>query len=237
MKTRRGHRKSGNVFRNDPGYLWRLYLQLVEVEQAFKELKNDLSIRPIYHQLETRIEAHISIAFLAYCLWPDAEGSARKTRRHADDRCRPRRTIGCATRRMPPRLCWRNRSPHLDNFSADAVTALCVLPDGRLASGSGDHTIRLWDVTAGAETARLEGHSDVVTALCVLPDGRLASGSGDQTIRLWDVTAGAETARLEGHSGVVSALCVLHAGSGQKRPRPLRRASFPSRPPRRRSKD
>jgi hypothetical protein len=50
----------------DPGYLWRLYLQLVEVEQAFKELKNDLSIRPIYHQLETRIEAHIFIAFLAY---------------------------------------------------------------------------------------------------------------------------------------------------------------------------
>ena len=49
--------------------LWRLYLQLVEVEQAFKELKNDLSIRPIYHQLETRIEAHIFIAFLAYCLF------------------------------------------------------------------------------------------------------------------------------------------------------------------------
>ena len=41
---------------------------MVEVEQAFKELKNDLSIRPIYHQLETRIEAHIFIAFLAYCL-------------------------------------------------------------------------------------------------------------------------------------------------------------------------
>src|SRR5882757_5210437 len=54
---------------DDPGYLWRLYLQLVEVEQAFKELKNDLSIRPIYHQLETRIEAHIFIAFLAYCLF------------------------------------------------------------------------------------------------------------------------------------------------------------------------
>jgi transposase len=41
---------------------------LVEVEQAFKELKNDLSVRPIYHQLEHRIEAHIFIAFMAYCL-------------------------------------------------------------------------------------------------------------------------------------------------------------------------
>jgi len=42
---------------------------MVEVEQAFKESKNDLSIRAIYHQLETRIEAHIFIAFLAYCLF------------------------------------------------------------------------------------------------------------------------------------------------------------------------
>lgn len=41
---------------------------LWDIEQAFKELKNDLSVRPIHHQLETRIEAHIFVAFLAYCL-------------------------------------------------------------------------------------------------------------------------------------------------------------------------
>ena len=57
-----------NINGDDPGHLWRLYLQLVEIEQAFKELKNDLSVRPIHHQLETRIEAHIFVAFLAYCL-------------------------------------------------------------------------------------------------------------------------------------------------------------------------
>ena len=44
------------------------YLQLVAVEEAFKNLKGDLAIRPIFHQLEARIEAHIFIAFLAYCL-------------------------------------------------------------------------------------------------------------------------------------------------------------------------
>ena len=41
---------------------------MVEIEQAFKELKGDLAIRPIYHQTDARIEAHIFVAFLAYCL-------------------------------------------------------------------------------------------------------------------------------------------------------------------------
>ena len=63
-----GYLLRSNISGDDPGHLWRLYLQLVEIEQAFKELKNDLSVRPIHHQLETRIEAHIFVAFLAYCL-------------------------------------------------------------------------------------------------------------------------------------------------------------------------
>ena len=57
-----------NLTESDPAKLWEYYLQLVAVEEAFKTLKGDLSIRPIYHQHERRIEAHIFIAFLAYCL-------------------------------------------------------------------------------------------------------------------------------------------------------------------------
>jgi transposase len=57
-----------NLTSGEPAELWRYYIQLVAVEQAFKELKGDLAVRPIHHQLETRIEAHIFIAFLAYCL-------------------------------------------------------------------------------------------------------------------------------------------------------------------------
>ena len=68
--------------------------------------------------------------------------------------------------------------------------ALAVLPDGRLASGSVDKTIMLWDPASGFCDATLEGHSGSVIALAVLPEGRLASGSADHTIKLWDPASG-----------------------------------------------
>jgi hypothetical protein len=73
-KLRRVRRREGryllrtNLAENDPALLWQYYIQLVAVEQAFKNLKGDLAIRPIFHQDERRVEAHIFIAFLAYCL-------------------------------------------------------------------------------------------------------------------------------------------------------------------------
>ena len=57
-----------NLVEEDPAKLWGHYLLLVAVEEAFKNLKGDLAIRPVFHQLEARIEAHVFIAFLAYCL-------------------------------------------------------------------------------------------------------------------------------------------------------------------------
>ena len=73
-KLRAARRREGryllrtNLTGRDPAELWQFYIQLVEVEAAFKNLKDDLNLRPIYHQLEPRIEAHIFVAFLAYCL-------------------------------------------------------------------------------------------------------------------------------------------------------------------------
>jgi transposase len=73
-KLRRVRRREGryllrtNLCGKPPAQLWQFYIQLVEVEAAFKTLKDDLQLRPIYHQLEQRIEAHIFVAFLAYCL-------------------------------------------------------------------------------------------------------------------------------------------------------------------------
>jgi transposase len=57
-----------NLTAHEPDALWKFYIQLTEVEQAFKEIKHDLAIRPIFHKTEERIEAHIFVAFLAYCL-------------------------------------------------------------------------------------------------------------------------------------------------------------------------
>jgi Transposase DDE domain len=57
-----------NLTESDPAKLWSLYLQLVAVEEAFKNLKGDLAVRPIFHQNEKRVEAHIFVSFLAYCL-------------------------------------------------------------------------------------------------------------------------------------------------------------------------
>lgn len=57
-----------NMVAEDPAVLWDRYMQLTQIEAAFKCLKSDLGIRPIYHQLEHRVEAHILVAFLAYCL-------------------------------------------------------------------------------------------------------------------------------------------------------------------------
>jgi transposase len=73
-KLRQARRREGryllrtNLTESDPAQLWSYYLQLVAIEEAFKNLKGDLAIRPIFHQDEARVEAHIFIAFLAYCL-------------------------------------------------------------------------------------------------------------------------------------------------------------------------
>jgi len=75
QKLRRARRREGRyllrttLIETDPVKLWNYYLQLVVVEEAFRTLKGDLAIRPIFHQDEARIEAHIFIAFLAYCLY------------------------------------------------------------------------------------------------------------------------------------------------------------------------
>ena len=83
-KLRQARRREGryllrtNLTSTDPKLHWEYYLQLVEIEGAFKLLKDDLEVRPLYHQKESRIEAHIFVAFLAYCLSVTLRGQLRK---------------------------------------------------------------------------------------------------------------------------------------------------------------
>jgi hypothetical protein len=81
-KLRQVRRREGryllrtNRWGRDPEDLWHFYIQLTEVEAAFKNLKDDLQLRPIYHQLERRIEAHILILYLPKALHPPAFAGA-----------------------------------------------------------------------------------------------------------------------------------------------------------------
>ena len=58
-----------NLQEHDPEKLWRQYMQLIEIEAVFRTLKSELNLRPVFHRIQSRVEAHILIAFLAYCLW------------------------------------------------------------------------------------------------------------------------------------------------------------------------
>jgi hypothetical protein len=73
-KLRQARRREGryllrsNMPEREPAQLWQFYMQLAQVEEAFKLLKTDLALRPLHHRKLERIEAHIFIAFLAYCM-------------------------------------------------------------------------------------------------------------------------------------------------------------------------
>ncbi len=94
------------------------------------------------------------------------------------------------------------------------VNAIALTPDGKtVISGSGDKTIKIWDVGTGTEKFTLQGHSEWVNAIAVTPDGKtVISGSADRTIKIWDVGTGTEKFTLQGHSDWVSAIALTPDG-------------------------
>ncbi|KAJ5708179.1 hypothetical protein N7488_007980 [Penicillium malachiteum] len=91
---------------------------------------------------------------------------------------------------------------------SSSVYSIAWSPDGsRLASGSSDNTVRVWDPTTGQSVSTLEGHGSSVYSIAWSPDGsRLASGSDDKIVRIWDPATGQSVSTLEGYSHLVNSI-------------------------------
>lgn len=85
----------------------------------------------------------------------------------------------------------------------DVVYAAAFSPDGQyVLTGSGDHTVRLWEAASGRQVRSFSGHDDALNAAVFSPDGQyVLTGSADQTARLWDLTTGEEVMTFAGHTG------------------------------------
>jgi WD40 repeat protein len=119
-----------------------------------------------------------------------------------------------------PWMSWVNRpedrSPCLLTLTGHqaAVMSVAITPhDRRIISGSGDKTIKIWDMENGQELQTLKGHTSGITQVLVTPDGsRIISGSEDWTIMIWRIPGGARPMTLIGHKGKITCLALSPDG-------------------------
>ena len=103
----------------------------------------------------------------------------------------------------------KSRRSHVLKRHTDYVQCLAALDGDRLASGSDDRSIIVWNLTDGTQITRLEGHTDKVRCLAALDGNRLASGSKDEYVIIWNLADGEPLVRLKGHTGYVYCLAAL----------------------------
>jgi WD40 repeat protein len=96
----------------------------------------------------------------------------------------------------------------------DPVNAVAITPDGQKAvSGSGDKTLKVWELNTGKQLFTLTGHDDWVNAVAITPDGQKAvSGSWDKTLKVWELNTGKQLFTLTGHDDWVNAVAITPDG-------------------------
>ncbi|WP_414754347.1 ribosome assembly protein 4 [Anabaena sp. CCY 9910] len=108
---------------------------------------------------------------------------------------------------LQPNEYKENRATEVNTLAGHEnwVSSVAFAPQKRqLASGSGDKTVKIWDINNGQLLKTLSGHSDSVISIAYSPNGQqLASGSGDKTIKIWDINSGKTLKTLSGHSDSV----------------------------------
>ena len=130
--------------------LWSKYMQLTEAEASFRALKSELSIRPLFHQLEPRVKAHVMVAFLGYALWvtlkqllkrrpaivpkPSAERSRQRSANDANEGNRP--AFHSAKRRHRSSHYRRSRDPPAPHHRADGGAEILAPPTRNQPAGT-----------------------------------------------------------------------------------------------------
>ncbi|KAL6352385.1 hypothetical protein LRP88_14152 [Fusarium phalaenopsidis] len=109
---------------------------------------------------------------------------------------------------------WNAYLQTLEGHGSVVMSVVFSADSQRLASGSGDKTVKIWDAATGAYMQTLEGHGNSVSSMVFSADGQyLASGSHDKTVKIWDTATGACMQTLEGHGDPVSS--VVFSADGQ----------------------
>ncbi|KAG8664318.1 uncharacterized protein FPOAC1_013656 [Fusarium poae] len=110
---------------------------------------------------------------------------------------------------------WNACLQTLEGHGSSVMSVVFSADGQRLASGSADKTVKIWDAATGACKQTLEGHGNWVMSVVFSADGqRLASGSADKTVKIWDAATGACKQTLEGHGS--SVLSVVFSADGQR---------------------